>query len=535
MVGSNAPSSPIVKAGDGGDSKGPIGAEASLLESLCGCGSLDEESAAAALPLVPREDIDAPEFMWEGRDADVIWEGICRMAAVLITVSAMVLVLMSFVALLVRGALHLQMGWPAYREGMKRWIVWLDAVANAITKGFSLEENIQVRMKAVYNYALTMLQETIYGSVNWLVSSVSTSVSTLGVVGLYVLFGLSRPLPMGGRAGALVRSYIWKKTLVSLLYGTCVSLLFLVLGNDLAFFFGMVSFFLNYVPEVGAIFSMLVPVPVILLDGRLTSPILVLCVAIIGQLLLKLAFSNILEMKLVEQDREMSIHPVWVLLGLNYFGYIWGPVGMLISVPVLALMKSAALSSLVSDDGLSRNWAPNFLACLEGRPGAWGAGRRSRFISEVYAASAPAAHGRAAPAGKGADCCSGGDSASSNGEAEDSGSTGDHMPQPPPLLSVAHQHNSEGPALGRRLGSPSPSPARGVPPRAGSSGDRPCSPPLGAAARAPRARAALHTPELVERGRRHQRPSNDSTPTVRFEHSPAAAAADEVSRAPAGG
>lgn len=51
-----------------------------------------------------------------------------------------------------------------------------------------------------------------------------------------------------------------------------VSTLFLLLNNDLAIFFGIVSFFFNYVPEVGTIIAIMVPMPVILLDGRLASP-----------------------------------------------------------------------------------------------------------------------------------------------------------------------------------------------------------------------------------------------------------------------
>jgi len=130
----------------------------------------------------------------------------------------------------------------------------------------------------------------------------------------------------------------------------------------------MITFFLNFVPEVGAIISMMIPIPVILLDGRLSSPMAVICKALAGQILLKFLFSNVLEVKLIENDREMSIHPVWIMLGLNYFGFVWGPVGMLISVPMLALLKSAALSVVVEKNDITSQWAQELLCCLEGRP-----------------------------------------------------------------------------------------------------------------------------------------------------------------------
>eukprot|EP00929_Paragymnodinium_shiwhaense_P067556 TRINITY_DN33986_c0_g1_i1.p1 TRINITY_DN33986_c0_g1~~TRINITY_DN33986_c0_g1_i1.p1 ORF type:complete len:198 (+),score=29.04 TRINITY_DN33986_c0_g1_i1:40-633(+) len=162
-----------------------------------------------------------------------------------------------------------------------------------------------------------------------------------------------------------VRQY--KKSLVSALFGVCVALLFAMLGIDLAILFGMIAFFLNYVPEIGAFISILVPIPVILLDGRIQEPFVVLCLAILGQLTLKFLFSNILEVKLIEADESMSIHPVWVLLGLSYFGFVWGPVGMLISVPIMAMLKTAAMSAVVvfpEDDMLPRA-ALVFRSCLE--------------------------------------------------------------------------------------------------------------------------------------------------------------------------
>merc|ERR1719491_2349769 len=94
---------------------------------------------------------------------------------------------------------------------------------------------------------------------------------------------------------------------------------------------------------------MVLPLPVILLDGRLKYPMFTLSFATLGQVLLKFIIGNILEVKLIERDREMSIHPVWIILGLTYFGYIWGPLGALMSVPMLAMVKTAVFAALTSD------------------------------------------------------------------------------------------------------------------------------------------------------------------------------------------
>jgi len=287
---------------------------------------------------------------------------------VTLVLSIIVLLAFSCITLLVRGASHMQHSWPNYQLGLNKLVHSLDSVTKAISKRLHIAHGLDQRAMKLYNYILNKLQDAISMMVNEILSMMSSSLSTLVFVILYLLFWLLHPLPIHGNTSALVRSYIWKKTLVSFFYGGATSLLFCLLGNDLAIFFGMITFFLNFVPEVGAIISMMIPIPVILLDGRLSSPMAVICKALAGQILLKFLFSNVLEVKLIENDREMSIHPVWIMLGLNYFGFVWGPVGMLISVPMLALLKSAALSVVVEKNDITSQWAQELLCCLEGRP-----------------------------------------------------------------------------------------------------------------------------------------------------------------------
>merc|ERR1712151_1248144 len=73
----------------------------------------------------------------------------------------------------------------------------------------------------------------------------------------------------------------------------------------------------------------------------------VLVTAILGQLALKFAFSNIIEVKLIESDKKLRMHPVIILLSVAMFGYLWGPTGMLLSVPLMAMLKISLFSDLV--------------------------------------------------------------------------------------------------------------------------------------------------------------------------------------------
>jgi predicted PurR-regulated permease PerM len=302
-------------------------------------------------------------------------DGLCRALAVTAVLLCVLAVAVGVCTLLFRGAMHMKGNWTAYNAGLVRLMRRLDDFIDGLAKELHMERNLDERVKAVYNSILTQAKDGLWALVNSIVSGLSEGFSSVFVIFLYILFWLLQPLPTGGKVGALVRTYIYMKTLVSFLYGLCVTLLFVELGVDLAVLFGVISFFLNFVPEVGAFVSMLVPVPVIVLDGRIERPFVVLATALTGQLLLKFLFGNILEVKLVERDREMSIHPVWVILGLSYFGFVWGPTGMLMSVPILALMKTAAMSiRLWQETSLQKErWAAaghlaeDFLACFEGR------------------------------------------------------------------------------------------------------------------------------------------------------------------------
>lgn len=326
--------------------------------------TIDEEAATEHEPLLEQ----VPTW------AAMLGEAAARFTAVAFALLFMLFVASIFLFLLGHGAMHMKEHWSAYKTGLERLQKMQDHVIDIASEELDVKAEVDVRLKNAYDTFLASAQGLVWTIVNAIVAGASEGVSKLLIVLLYVMFWLMQPLPIGGKASSVVRSYLWKKTFVSFLYGGSVALLFLILGIDLSIFFGVVSFFLNFVPEVGAFISMLVPVPVILLDGRLQNPLLALAAATIGQVLLKFAIGNILEVKLIERDREMNIHPVWIILGLSYFGFIWGPLGALISVPMLAMLKTAALSARgdpLDAQAVVPALAESFLACFEGRNTCW--------------------------------------------------------------------------------------------------------------------------------------------------------------------
>merc|ERR1712183_93319 len=155
---------------------------------------------------------------------------------------------------------------------------------------------------------------------------------------LYMIFWLFQPIHVGANTKSVFKQYIVLKSVASGGYAGSVWLLLHFCNIDLAIVFGLVTFLFNFVPEVGPFLAMSLPLPVVLFDGRLTNQWLTLATVIGGNMALKCVWANIIEVKLVESQQEMKMHPVVILFFVAFFGWIWGATGMLLSVPLVAVV-----------------------------------------------------------------------------------------------------------------------------------------------------------------------------------------------------
>ena len=129
-----------------------------------------------------------------------------------------------------------------------------------------------------------------------------------------------------------VRQYLLLKTAVCLGVGLLVGVIFSLLQLELAFLFGLVTFVANYVPNVGAIFATVLPLPLVLLDPSVSGAQQLL--AFLLPLGAHMLVGNVLEPKLF--GSSMELHPVVVLLALAFWGSLWGVSGAILSVPLTA-------------------------------------------------------------------------------------------------------------------------------------------------------------------------------------------------------
>ncbi len=131
-----------------------------------------------------------------------------------------------------------------------------------------------------------------------------------------------------------VKKYIFTKFITSLSTGILTGLIYWFLGLDLALIFGTLTFLLNFIPNIGSIIAVLLPLPVAFLqfDG-LTMVVLIITLPSVVHIFI----GNILEPKLFGD--AFDLHPVTVIVALISWGMLWGVAGMLLAAPLTAIIR----------------------------------------------------------------------------------------------------------------------------------------------------------------------------------------------------
>jgi predicted PurR-regulated permease PerM len=125
------------------------------------------------------------------------------------------------------------------------------------------------------------------------------------------------------------------KTAVSLLTGISITLWLLFLDVDYPVLWGLLAFMLNYVPNIGSIIA---SVPAFLL-AFIQHGISHALLAILGYVVVNVVVGNIIEPRYM--GKQLGLSPLVVLLSLVIWGWVLGPVGMLLSVPLTMIVKIA--------------------------------------------------------------------------------------------------------------------------------------------------------------------------------------------------
>lgn len=133
--------------------------------------------------------------------------------------------------------------------------------------------------------------------------------------------------------GGAVRAYIWQKTMISLITALLSFVILKIMGIDYAFLWSFLVFVFNFIPYIGPLFSSLFPaVFAFLMSGDIMQLIYVFLAMEVVQIIL----GNFIEPKMLSKGTNLG--PIWVLVALAFWGMIWGIVGMILAVPITAVL-----------------------------------------------------------------------------------------------------------------------------------------------------------------------------------------------------
>jgi AI-2 transport protein TqsA len=149
---------------------------------------------------------------------------------------------------------------------------------------------------------------------------------------------------LGGRGEALdffrefsdrLQEYLRIKTLVSLLTGGTIALWLWLVGLDFAMLWGVLAFLLNYVPNIGSIIAAVPAVLLALVALEWTGVLLVIG----GYVAANVVYGNIIEPRMM--GKGLGLSTLVVFVSLVFWGWVLGPVGMLLSGPLTMALKIA--------------------------------------------------------------------------------------------------------------------------------------------------------------------------------------------------
>ena len=150
-----------------------------------------------------------------------------------------------------------------------------------------------------------------------------------------VLQDPTHSLPHFSRFAENVNRYIAIKTSVSVVTGLLVTIFLWILGVDFPILWGLLAFLLNYVPTIGSIIA---AVPPLLLALVQIGPGAAIGVGV-GFVAINLIMGNAVEPRFM--GKGLGLSTLVVFLSLVVWGWILGPVGMLLSVPLTMTAKIA--------------------------------------------------------------------------------------------------------------------------------------------------------------------------------------------------
>lgn len=130
-----------------------------------------------------------------------------------------------------------------------------------------------------------------------------------------------------------ISHYVAIKTVISIITGIAVWIFLTMIGVRFAILWGLLAFLLNYIPNIGSIMAAIGPIIQALLFNGFSDSLIVMA----GFVVINVVFGNIIEPRVM--GKGLGLSTLVVFLSLLIWGWLLGPIGMLLSIPLTIVIK----------------------------------------------------------------------------------------------------------------------------------------------------------------------------------------------------
>ena len=131
----------------------------------------------------------------------------------------------------------------------------------------------------------------------------------------------------------VIRGYMGVRAVLGIVAALLDYLLLVVLGVDYALLWGVISFILSFVPNIGFTLSLAPPMLLALIDGGWQEALIVF----VGYQLINNVIDNVIGPRYIGQ--QMQISALLSFLSVIFWAWVLGPTGAILAVPLTVLVR----------------------------------------------------------------------------------------------------------------------------------------------------------------------------------------------------
>ena len=221
------------------------------------------------------------------------------------------------------------------------WITWLTAQGFELSKD-SLLEQIEPGQAADFAGKTVSSIGSILSDTAFVLMTTAFILAEAAGLPRKIQVALGDPDADIERFGGIVQDiqeYLSIKTKISLVTGLMAWTLCWSVGVDYPLLWGVLAFFLNYIPTLGSIIAAMPPVLLGFVQYGWERSLVLL----VGYMFINMLMGNLIEPRVL--GKRLGLSSLVVFLSLVFWGWVWGPLGMFLSVPLTMVLKILLESS----------------------------------------------------------------------------------------------------------------------------------------------------------------------------------------------